>query len=61
MAARGNALIRFGTPAAYSGTAKFAVNRLPAARPADLYDDPVLKQVLQEFDGKVVGVEDGND
>ncbi len=33
----------------------------PAARPADLYDDPVLKQVLQEFDGKIVGVEDGDD
>mgnify|MGYP003735913825 CR=1 FL=1 len=34
---------------------------VPAARPADLYDDPVLKQVLQEFDGKIVGVEDGDD
>ncbi len=33
----------------------------PVARPADLYDDPVLKQVLQEFDGKIVGVEDGDD
>ena len=31
------------------------------ASPASYYDDPVLKQVLQEFDGKVVGVEDGND
>ena len=34
----------------------------PAAKPAaSLYDDPALKHVLQEFDGKVVGVEDGND
>ena len=42
----------------------------PAAAPApavakhaaiDVYDDPALKHVLQEFDGKVVGVEDGND
>ena len=28
---------------------------------AQYYDDPTLKQVLQEFDGKIVGVEDGND
>ncbi|HRU71199.1 MAG TPA: DNA polymerase III subunit gamma/tau [Kiritimatiellia bacterium] len=33
----------------------------PAARPAGLYDDPLLKQVLQEFDGKIVDVEDGDD
>ena len=35
----------------------------PAAKPAstNLYDDPALKQVMQMFDGKVVGVEDGND
>jgi len=26
-----------------------------------LYDDPALKQVMQMFDGKIVGVEDGND
>ena len=26
-----------------------------------LYDDPALKRVLQEFDGKIVGVEDGDD
>jgi hypothetical protein len=26
-----------------------------------LYDDPALKHALQMFDGKVVGVEDGND
>ncbi|MEI7899895.1 MAG: DNA polymerase III subunit gamma/tau [bacterium] len=34
-----------------------------AARPAptNLYDDPALKHVMQMFDGKVVGVEDGND
>ncbi len=29
--------------------------------PTNLYDDPALKQVMQRFDGKVVGVEDGND
>ena len=35
----------------------------PAAKApaASLYDDPALKQVMQMFDGKVVGVEDGND
>jgi DNA polymerase-3 subunit gamma/tau len=35
----------------------------PAAKPAaaSLYDDPALKHVMQMFDGKVVGVEDGND
>jgi DNA polymerase-3 subunit gamma/tau len=35
----------------------------PAAKPApaNLYDDPALKHVMQMFDGKVVGVEDGND
>ena len=31
------------------------------AAPASLYDDPILKQALQEFDGKIVGVEDGDD
>jgi len=40
-----------------------AVPAPAAAKPVaiDLYDDPALKHVLQEFDGKVVGVEDGND
>jgi DNA polymerase-3 subunit gamma/tau len=35
----------------------------PAATPpaTALYDDPALKQVMQMFDGKIVGVEDGND
>jgi DNA polymerase-3 subunit gamma/tau len=33
----------------------------PAAAAASLYDDPALKHVMQMFDGKVVGVEDGND
>ena len=34
----------------------------PAKTPSvDLYNDPVLKQALQEFDGKIVGVEDGGD
>ena len=34
----------------------------PAAKPAatNLYDDPALKHVMQMFDGKVVGVEDGD-
>ena len=31
------------------------------AEPTALYEDPALKQVMQMFDGKVVGVEDGND
>jgi len=31
------------------------------AAPTQLYEDPALKQVMQMFDGKVVGVEDGND
>jgi DNA polymerase-3 subunit gamma/tau len=33
----------------------------PKAAPAALYDDPALKQVMQMFDGKIVGVEDGAD
>jgi DNA polymerase-3 subunit gamma/tau len=34
-----------------------------AAKPpaTNLYDDPALKQVMQMFDGKIVGVEDGGD
>ncbi len=35
-----------------------AVAKAPSA---NFYDDPALKHVLQEFDGKVVGVEDGNE
>jgi len=33
------------------------------AKPAAtaIYDDPALKQAMQMFDGKIVGVEDGND
>ena len=42
-----------------------AVAAAPAApakpAPAAVYDDPALKQVMQMFDGKIVGVEDGND
>jgi len=41
----------------------------PAAMPAEprkpspvnVYEDPTLKQIMQEFDGKIVGVEDAND
>ncbi len=33
----------------------------PVASASALYDDPALKQVMQLFDGKIVGVEDGND
>jgi len=29
--------------------------------PTSIYDDPTLKQVVERFDGKIVGVEDGND
>jgi DNA polymerase-3 subunit gamma/tau len=49
--------IRTAEPAAAAAPAP------AAAKPpsADFYDDPVLKHALQEFDGKVVGVEDGND
>lgn len=32
-----------------------------AARPTNIHDDPLLKQVLEEFDGKIVGIEDGDD
>ena len=32
-----------------------------AARPTDLHDDPLLKQVLEEFDGKIVSIEEGDD
>jgi len=33
----------------------------PKQSAAAVYDDPALKQVMQMFDGKIVGVEDGND
>jgi DNA polymerase-3 subunit gamma/tau len=39
-------------------TSKPAVS---AARPTNIHDDPLLKQVLEEFDGKIVGIEDGDD
>jgi DNA polymerase-3 subunit gamma/tau len=32
-----------------------------AARPTNIHDDPLLKQVLEEFDGKIVSIEDGDD
>ena len=32
-----------------------------ATRPNNIYDDPLLKQVLEEFDGKIVSIEDGDD
>ena len=49
--------IRTAEPAAAAAPAPAAAK----APSADFYDDPVLKHALQEFDGKVVGVEDGND
>ena len=51
-----NAIRTAEPPPAASATA-------PAAKagPTALYEDPALKQVMQMFDGKVVGVEDGND
>jgi DNA polymerase III gamma/tau subunit len=33
----------------------------PKSSRIDIYDDPTLKQVVEMFDGKIVGVEDGND
>jgi len=39
-----------------------AVSAAPAKSASEgLYEDPALKQVMQMFDGKIVGVEDGND
>lgn len=32
-----------------------------ATRPNNIYDDPLLKQVLEEFDGKIVNIEEGDD
>ncbi len=49
--------IRASEPPAAAAPAPAAAK----APSASFYDDPALKHVLQEFDGKVVGVEDGND
>lgn len=51
--------IRTAKPAAFSAP-ESAVAK-PAFSNADLYDDPAIKTVLQEFDGKIVGVEDESD
>ncbi|MBR4170041.1 MAG: DNA polymerase III subunit gamma/tau [Kiritimatiellae bacterium] len=51
--------IRTAKPAALSAP-ESAVAK-PAFSNADLYDDPAIKTVLQEFDGKIVGVEDDGD
>jgi DNA polymerase-3 subunit gamma/tau len=51
-----NAIRTAEPPPAASATAPAA-----KAEPTALYEDPALKQVMQMFDGKVVGVEDGND
>ena len=51
--------IRTAKPAALS-VPESAVAK-PAFSNADLYDDPAIKTVLQEFDGKIVGVEDDGD
>jgi DNA polymerase III gamma/tau subunit len=54
--------LRTAEPAAAAAAPPAAA---PAAAPkpasAGLYDDPALKQVMQMFDGKIVGVEDGSD
>ena len=49
--------IRTSEPPAAAAPAQPAVK----ASPANLYDDPIIKQALQEFDGKIVGIEDGDD
>lgn len=46
-------------PAAAAAPAPAAAK--PGVSAASLYDDPALRHVLQEFDGKIVGVEDAND
>jgi len=51
--------IRTAKPAALSAP-ESAVAK-PAFSNADLYDDPAIKTVLQEFDGKIVGIEDDGD
>ena len=53
--------IRSAEPPAAAAAPAPAPEAKPAATAASLYDDPALKHVMQMFDGKVVGVEDGND
>ena len=51
--------IRTSEPPAAAAAAAPAAPAKPAA--TAIYDDPALKQAMQMFDGKIVGVEDGND
>ena len=53
--------IRTAEPPAATAAAAAPAAAVSKASAADYYDDPALKHVLQEFDGKVVGVDDGND
>ncbi|HPS08811.1 MAG TPA: AAA family ATPase, partial [Kiritimatiellia bacterium] len=53
--------IRTAEPPAAAAAAATPAAATSKASAADYYDDPALKHVLQEFDGKVVGVDDGND
>jgi len=53
-----NAIRTAEPPAAAAPAPAQAAAKAP---PVNLYDDPALKHVMQMFDGKVVGVEDGND
>ena len=53
--------IRTAKPAALTAPAPESAVAKPAFSNADLYDDPALKSVLQEFDGKIVGVEDDSE
>jgi len=51
--------IRTAEPPAPAVAAPVAAPAKPVS--AAIYDDPALKQAMQMFDGKIVGVEDGND
>ncbi len=53
--------IRTAEPPAAAAAAAAPAAAASKTSAADYYDDPALKHVLQEFDGKVVGVDDGND
>lgn len=54
------AAVPAATPAARPAPAATPSVARPANANADLYDDPALKQVLKEFDGKVVSIEEGD-
>ena len=53
--------IRTAKPAALTAAAPESAVAKPTFSNADLYDDPAIKTVLQEFDGKIVGVEDDSE